>query len=147
MQMMWSYRYLRGRLNRKVSEFALAELQEQNKDLFLGESQGARWRRLPDGSWQRWSYLGNDWEAATAPDTLLHAAEAKLAVNEWTAGPEGSWHPYEPARSENAEPNVETRPVAAEETHPASAPKSDPDAVPRPQWTSDWNPTWNTDVR
>jgi hypothetical protein len=147
--MFWSYRYLRGRLNRKVSEFALAELQEENKDLFLGQSQGARWRRLPDGSWQRWSYLGNDWEAATPPDTLVHMAEQKLAVDEWTSGPDGSWHPYDPnaAPSEPAESGVEPGAAATEDTQPPPPPKPDPEAVPRPQWTSDWNPTWNRDVR
>ncbi|MGZ4211090.1 MAG: hypothetical protein ACXVQX_10905 [Actinomycetota bacterium] len=152
----WTYRHLRTRLNKKVSEFELAALRDQSSTMLIGEAQGARWRRLPDGSWQRWSYLGNDWEKAVAPPALLEAATANLAVTEWTAGPDGSWRPYDPdaARIEETTPQESTsgsKPDAPEKPAsrelPPATQQPDPDYVPRPEWTADWKPGWNDDLK
>jgi hypothetical protein len=110
---------------------------------------GARWRRNPDGSWTRWSYLGEDWEAQTAPPVLLQAAERTPGVIYWTVGTDGAWKPYDPDKpptQQHPEPpaqQVEENP--AEQLPPAPPPKLDPELAPRPEWTSDWKPAWTED--
>src|SRR5438309_11240290 len=56
---------------------------------------GARWRRNPDGSWMRWSYLGEDWEPQAAPPALLQAAEKNQGVITWSDGIIGAWKQYD----------------------------------------------------
>ena len=111
---------------------------------------GARWRRNPDGSWMRWSYLGEDWEPQAAPPVLLQAAELTPGVITWTIGPDGIWKPYDPdnppsQRQEDAPKQVEQKP--AEQLPPPPPPKVDPEMVPRPEWTSDWQPGWKEDLK
>jgi hypothetical protein len=111
---------------------------------------GARWRRDPDGSWMRWSYLGESWEAQTAPPVLIHAAEQTPGEIYWTVATDGVWKPYDPdhpptQQAEAPAEQIERKPV--EQLPPPSAPKADPDLAPRPEWTSDWKPAWTDDHR
>ena len=111
---------------------------------------GARWRRNPDGSWMRWSYLGEDWEPQAAPPVLLHAAEMTPGVITWTIGPDGVWKPYDPdnppsQHQAEAPKQVEQKP--AEQLPPPPPPKVDPEMVSRPEWTSDWQPGWKEDLK
>jgi hypothetical protein len=107
---------------------------------------GARWRRNPDGSWMRWSYLGDDWEPQAAPPVLLQAAEQTPGVITWTVGPNGVWKPYDPDKppAQQAEQIEDKR---AERLPPAPPPKVDPELAPRPEWTSDWQPGWKEDLK
>jgi hypothetical protein len=96
---------------------------------------GARWRRSPDGSWMRWSYLGNEWEPNEAPQPLVEAASAKLAENEWMLGPGGVWEPVKPEAT------------AAKEAEPGEQPSLDlanrpTTDQPRPEWKTDLEPEW-----
>jgi len=107
---------------------------------------GARWRRNPDGSWMRWSYLGEDWEPQAAPPVLLQAAERTPGVITWTVGPDGVWKPYDPdnppdQHGQESPKQAEQKPA---EQLPPPPPKVDPELVPRPEWTSDWQPGWGT---
>jgi hypothetical protein len=110
---------------------------------------GARWRRNPDGSWMRWSFLGEDWEPQAAPPILLQAAEQTPGVINWTVGPDGIWKPYDPdnppAQHQEAAPQAEQKP--AEQLPPPPPPKLDPELAPRPEWTSDWQPGWKQDLK
>jgi len=108
---------------------------------------GARWRRNPDGSWMRWSYLGEDWEPATAPPILLQAAEQTPGVINWTVGPDGVWKPYDPENTPAQQTPKQEEQKPAEQLPPPPPPKVDPEMVPRPEWTSDWRPGWNQDLK
>jgi hypothetical protein len=107
---------------------------------------GARWRRNPDGSWMRWSYLGEDWEPQAAPPALLQAAEQTPGVITWTVGPNGAWKPYDPEKPPTPQAEqIEEKP--AEQLPPALPPKVDPDLAPRNEWTSGWQPSWKEDLK
>jgi len=108
---------------------------------------GARWRRNPDGSWMRWSYLGEDWEPATAPPILLQAAEQTPGVINWTVGPDGVWKPYDPENTPAQQTPKQEEQKPAEQLLPPPPPTVDPEMVPRPEWTSDWRPGWNQDLK
>jgi hypothetical protein len=108
---------------------------------------GARWRRNPDGSWMRWSYLGEDWEPQAALPALLQAAEQTPGVIDWTVGPNGAWKPYDPEKPPTSQAEqVEEKP-AEQLPPPAAPPKLDPGFTPRPEWTSDWQPGWKEDLK
>ena len=111
---------------------------------------GARWRRNPDGTWMRWSYLGETWEAQTATPALIEAAESKPAVDTWILT-DGVWQPFDPDAKPADQPAQasEQLPPAQDQTAPpqAAQPKVDPDLVERPEWTADWNPGWNQEPK
>lgn len=106
---------------------------------------GARWRRNPDGSWMRWSYLGEDWEPQGAPPALLQAAERTPGVITWTVGPNGAWKPYDPEKPPT--PHAEIEEKSAEQLPPALPQTVDPDLAPRNEWTSGWEPGWKEDFK
>jgi hypothetical protein len=120
-----------------------AELEAPPAGASLAElpAAGARWKRMPDGSWMRWSYLGESWEAQTAPPILLKSAEETPGVITWTVGADGVWKPYDAEQPPTSSAQqVEEKPV--EQLPPPPSPKLDPELAPRPEWTSDWKPGW-----
>jgi hypothetical protein len=54
--------------------------------------EGARWRRLADGSWEQWSYVWNQWEPQPGPPESLHPLSVD-APGEWLQGTDGFWNP------------------------------------------------------
>jgi hypothetical protein len=104
----WTYRYLLRRMNRIANQEELTRIDERRQDLIREESTGARWRRNPDGSWSRWSYLGNEWEQAPPPEALVEMAGSSSASTEWTRTPLGAWistdAPQEPAPEQQQGP-------------------------------------------
>jgi len=106
---------------------------------------GARWRRNPDGSWMRWSYLGDAWEPQAAPPVLLQAAERTPGVINWTVGPDGVWKPYDPEHQDGQQPAQEVGGNVPEQL--PQPPPGNPDLAPRPEWTSDWQPGWTQDLK
>ena len=126
-------------------------MSDGNNALLMAQAQGARWKRNPDGSWLRWSYLGEDWESAPAPAPLLQAAEMKPKENHWMVSPAGVWTPYDPSKPPDAAPaddQPEQPPAAtAEPPKPQQPPRLDPESVPRPEWTSDWKPGWKQEFK
>ena len=123
---------------------ALAELQPSQPIISMADlpREGARWRRNPDGSWMRWSYLGNDWEPNEAPEGLVEAASARLAENEWTLETSGEWVPWREHEKPPAETASTVEPVPES---PPPAPRADDQ--PPPQWTDPWKPEWNQDFK
>jgi len=108
---------------------------------------GARWRRNPDGSWMRWSYLGDAWEPQAAPPFLLQAAERTAGVINWTVGPDGVWKPYDPEHPPTQQAPQQEERKSVEQLPPPPPPKLDPEIAPRPEWTSDWEPGWKEDLK
>jgi hypothetical protein len=149
---MWwvAYRYGAARAAAKAADMELQMLSDANRAQLMTEAQGARWKRNPDGSWMRWSYLGEDWEAQPAPAPLLQAAEMKPGESYWMVTPTGMWTPYDPSKPPES-PRID-EPKQAEQLPPAPSqpeqpPRIDPDTVPRPEWTSDWKPGWTQDFK
>jgi hypothetical protein len=89
--MFWSYRYMRTRANQHAAELALSEISKQNSEMLRDQAAGARWRKNADGSWSRWSYLGNDWEKAEAPEALQEIGVNSPPGEEWVKTPLGAW--------------------------------------------------------
>lgn len=55
---------------------------------------GTRWKRDPDGTWHRWSYLGEVWEPQPQPPTALQeTAAASPSTQVWVEDADGSWTP------------------------------------------------------
>jgi hypothetical protein len=133
-----------GRIKRMRAELEAPSPGASIADLPMA---GARWRRNPDGSWMRWSYLGEDWEPQTAPLALLHAAELTDGVITWTVGPDGVWKPYDPESPPTQDAPKQEEQKPAEQLPPPPPPKLDPELAPRPEWTSDWQPGWKEDLK
>jgi hypothetical protein len=146
---MWwaAYKYGKARAAAHAANLELQALAEANQAALLADAQGARWRRNPDGTWMRWSYLGNDWEKAEPPAVLLQAVEMKPAENYWTVSPQGGWTPYDPTKP--AEPKKVEEAQQVEQLPPprSEPPRVDPDVVPKPEWTSDWQPGWKQEFK
>jgi hypothetical protein len=144
-----AYKYGKAKAAAHAANMEIEAMAEANQAALLADAQGARWRRNPDGSWMRWSYLGEDWEKAEPPAMLLQAVELKPAENYWIAPPQGGWMPYDPSKP--AEPpkveehNSEQLPPA--QHMPPQQERSDPDSVPKPEWTSDWQPGWKQEFK
>jgi hypothetical protein len=124
---------------RQKRQQALAELNPPVPTVSLEDlpAAGQRWKRNPDGSWMRWSYLGEEWEPADAPQVLLDAAQLNLAENEWTRDPDGTWRPATAECEANAREAELAEPPA-----PLPPPKPIPEDAPRPEWTAEWHPEW-----
>lgn len=127
-----------GRIKKMRAEYETPSAAVSLADL---PAAGARWKRNPDGSWMRWSYLGETWEPQTASPALLQAAEHNMAVDMWIVGPDGVWKPFDP----EAKPAEAPAPAPAKDSEQLPSPppqKLDPEFVARPEWTSDWKPGW-----
>ena len=142
-----AYKYGKARAAARAANAEIQALAEANQAALMSEAQGARWHRNPDGTWMRWSYLGNDWEKAEPLTGLLQAVEMKPAENYWTVSPQGGWMPYdptkpvEPPKVEEAQQSEQLPPT------PAEPPRADPESVPKPEWTSDWTPGWKQEFK
>src|ERR1700741_379116 len=108
-----------GRIKKMRAEYETPSSAASMADL---PAAGARWRRNPDGTWMRWSYLGETWEPQTAAPALLHASENNPAADTWIVGTDGVWRPFDP-NAKAAEPPAETLPPAT----------PDPDLAPKPE--------------
>jgi hypothetical protein len=142
-----AYKYGKARAAAHAANMEIEALAEANQAALLADAQGARWRRNPDGTWMRWSYLGEDWEKAEPPAVLLQAVQMKPAENYWTVSPHGGWMPYDPNKP--AEPPKAAEGQQSEQLPPAhqAPPRVDPESVPRPEWTSDWTPGWKQEFK
>lgn len=144
---MFLRQWMEGRRKARMAEF------EQTSSAGVTMSDlpvaGARWRRNPDGTWMRWSYLGETWEPQTAAPALLHASENNPSVDTWIVGPDGVWKPYDPDAKPADPPAKEAEhlPPAAQQSPPAPPPKVNPDFVERPEWTSEWKPGWGQEFK
>ena len=128
-------------------------MSDANNAALLSQAQGARWHRNPDGSWMRWSYLGEDWEKADAPAPLLAAVEMKPGENYWMVSPHGGWMPYDPSKP----PEQQTLPSQQSEALPPAEQQAstaaheparlNPDFVEKPQWTAEWTPGWKQEFK
>jgi hypothetical protein len=129
-------RYLRKRLRERRNR-ALEELSPPRPAIAIEDlpAAGQRWKRNPDGSWMRWSYLGEEWDPEQAPQALLDAAERNLADDEWTRDPDGTWRPTHGEKTSAEE--TPKAPIA-----PPEQPTPKAEDTHRPEWTSDWNPEW-----
>ena len=105
---------------------------------------GARWRRNPDGTWMRWSYLGEAWEPQTAVPALIQASQNNPSVDMWTVGQDGVWRPYD-SDAKPLTPHIEE--AKDSEQLPPPPPRADPEMVERPEWTSDWQPGWKQEFK
>jgi outer membrane biosynthesis protein TonB len=128
---------------------AMAEFDQPTPTVSLADlpAAGARWRRNPDGSWARWSYLGEVWEAHDAPMGLANASEQTPGVEVWTMGMNGAWQPYDADAQAPRPAPEELQSKPPEQLPPAAPQKPDPNMVPRPEWTSDWKPGWNEEQK
>ena len=143
-----AYKYGKARAAAHAANLELQALAEANQAALMSEAKGARWRRMPDGTWMRWSYLGNDWEKAEPPAVLLQAVEMKPAENYWTVSPQGGWTPYDPTKPSEPKKVEEAQQQSQQLPPPPSEPRPvDPDAVPKPEWTSDWQPGWKQEFK
>ena len=129
-----------GRIKRMREEYETPTAVGSLADLPVA---GARWRRNPDGSWMRWSYLGETWEPQTAAPALLMASENNPTVDTWIVGPDGVWKPFEPESKPEEVPPAKD----SEQLPPPPPQKLNPDFEPRPEWTSDWKPGWNQEPK
>jgi len=139
-----AYKYGQARANARRNNMEIEAMAEANQAALLADAEGARWRRNPDGTWMRWSYLGGDWEKAEPPTVLLQAAQMKPTESYWTISPSGGWMPYDPDKPADA-PTVEEANQSEQLPPPETAQEPqrlDPDSVPRPEWTVDWKPGW-----
>ena len=62
--------------------------------LDMAPAQGARWLQQTDGTWKRWSYLGESWEAVAQPPATLPPdalTDTPASPVEWTQQPDGVW--------------------------------------------------------
>ena len=147
---MWwaAYRYGKAKAAARAANMEIQALAEANQAALMADAQGARWRRMPDGTWTRWSYLGEDWEKAEPPAVLLQAVEMKPAENYWTVSPSGGWMPYDPTKPIE-HPKIEESPQQSEQLPPAPQhpQRVDADSVERPEWTSDWKPGWTQEFK
>ena len=126
-------------------------LHEVGEDLRWTQSAGARWRRNADGSWSRWSYLGDAWEPGTPPGFAEDVAGKDPGVSEWIVGTDGVWRAADgaPSDGQTAAPPPEDAPMEAQTSVEQAPPPHDPwkDAPPQaPTWQSDLMPvqgfTW-----
>lgn len=144
-----AYKYGKARARAHAANLEIEAQSEANQAALMADAQGARWRRNPDGSWMRWSYLGEDWEKAEPPSVLLQAVAMKPSENYWTVSPKGGWTPYDPSKpieKEIEETQHSEQLPPAQQTPPQTHPM-DPDAVPKPEWTSDWTPGWKQEFK
>jgi len=129
----------------------LEQMSDMNNAALLAQAQGARWKRNPDGSWLRWSYLGENWEAQPAPQALLQAAEMKPGENYWMVSPAGVWTPYDPSKPPQQQVEQPAQPEQlspAQEQAPAPQPEHlNPDFVERPEWTAEWKSGWKQEFK
>ncbi len=84
-------RYLRRRATRVGHGQQLERIREAHEAVVRQHASGARWRRMGDGSWVRYSHLGEAWEPATPPETLIELAANEPTNSEWRCSPIGVW--------------------------------------------------------
>lgn len=92
------------------------------------ERAGARWLQRTDGTWARWSYLGNEWVDEQPPKSLVAAAGPARQEATWT-DETGAW-----ARTTDPPPLIEQgarlpegeAAERAEQEQPARAPQPSP---------------------
>ena len=145
-----AYKYGKARAAARAANMEIEALAEANQAALMADAQGARWRRNPDGTWMRWSYLGEDWEKAEPPAVLLQAVEMKPAENYWMVSPKGGWTPYDPskpAKPPTAQEAQQSEQLPPAQQTPPQPPRLDPDAAPKPEWTSDWQPGWKQEFK
>jgi len=123
----WTRFYLRRHIAKIGNAYEMRTLEDQRKELERNEASGARWRRNPDLTWARWSYLGNSWEPAAAPEQLLELARSAPSDAEWIRIPYGGWEQVENDPAGVLPPPPRPDLLASRQTRPPPAPAATPD--------------------